>query len=592
MKKRALMILAIGLIGIPALLGCSHTKAPQKPAGFVPRSVPMDFYQQNVDVFAVIVDSSFKMMQSSGERTQLNLAKTFTDRLIRTLPADLKIKSGLISFGPGPGGKNVPRFLSGPADHSPADFRAATDKIGLTFGGDIRISDAMDLASDALSEIPGKKALFVVSRGRLDGAAMEGAARRIKEKFGKSLSLYAMTTSNDPALSDSMEKIAGQCARGFLAPAQGLLEPHQMADFVKRTFMIQRVDTDEDGVPDQMDQCPDTPSGADIDTEGCALDSDKDGVYDYRDACPGTPGGAPVDEKGCPMDQDKDGVYDHLDRCPDTPSDAPVDEKGCLMDQDEDGVYDHLDQCPDTPANVKVCEKGCPYDHDKDGVYDYLDACPGTPAEIEKVDAAGCPFDTDKDGIYDYLDQCADTPANVKTDEKGCPLDHDGDGVYDYMDACPGTPAQARKVDAEGCPFDADKDGVYDYLDQCPGTPPNAGRINEKGCWSISPIFFDYKKADIKTEGLGVLNEVGKILVTNPSVKVTVFAYTDGVGSSAYNARLAKKRGLAVKDYLLGMGIEESRVSIASMGLKNPRSSNLTEKGRAMNRRVEIRTSR
>jgi OmpA-OmpF porin, OOP family len=59
-------------------------------------------------------------------------------------------------------------------------------------------------------------------------------------------------------------------------------------------------DTDGDGVPDELDKCPDTPTGVKVDKDGCPIDSDKDGVPDYLDKCPGTPAGVKVDKDGCP----------------------------------------------------------------------------------------------------------------------------------------------------------------------------------------------------------------------------------------------------------------------------------------------------
>jgi OOP family OmpA-OmpF porin len=120
------------------------------------------------------------------------------------------------------------------------------------------------------------------------------------------------------------------------------------------------MDSDQDGVPDNLDQCPDTPKGVKVDAKGCPLDSDADGVPDYLDQCPDTPKGVKVDAKGCPLDSDADGVPDNLDQCPDTPKGVKVDAKGCSLDSDADGVPDNLDQCPDTPAGEKVDAKGCP----------------------------------------------------------------------------------------------------------------------------------------------------------------------------------------------------------------------------------------
>jgi OOP family OmpA-OmpF porin len=61
------------------------------------------------------------------------------------------------------------------------------------------------------------------------------------------------------------------------------------------------VDSDNDGIPDKLDKCPDTPAGVNVDKDGCPLDSDKDGVADYLDKCPDTPVGVSVDKDGCPI---------------------------------------------------------------------------------------------------------------------------------------------------------------------------------------------------------------------------------------------------------------------------------------------------
>ena len=62
-------------------------------------------------------------------------------------------------------------------------------------------------------------------------------------------------------------------------------------------------DSDGDGVPDNLDKCPDTPKGVKVDKDGCPLDSDGDGVPDYLDKCPDTPKGVKVDKDGCPIPQ-------------------------------------------------------------------------------------------------------------------------------------------------------------------------------------------------------------------------------------------------------------------------------------------------
>ncbi len=91
-------------------------------------------------------------------------------------------------------------------------------------------------------------------------------------------------------------------------------------------------------------------------------DSDNDGVTDDKDMCPNTPAGVKVDASGCPLDDDHDGVPNYKDECPNTPSGVEVDSRGCEVqkDSDGDGVVDALDKCPDTPAGVAVDKHGCP----------------------------------------------------------------------------------------------------------------------------------------------------------------------------------------------------------------------------------------
>lgn len=94
------------------------------------------------------------------------------------------------------------------------------------------------------------------------------------------------------------------------------------------------------------------------------LDSDGDGVHDEIDKCESTPLGTPVNKDGCSLgevDLDNDGVFDNIDLCPLTPKGEKVDRFGCSeseRDTDEDGIFDDKDNCP---------EKFNPKQEDKDG---------------------------------------------------------------------------------------------------------------------------------------------------------------------------------------------------------------------------------
>jgi outer membrane protein OmpA-like peptidoglycan-associated protein len=81
-------------------------------------------------------------------------------------------------------------------------------------------------------------------------------------------------------------------------------------------------DRDRDGIPDDVDRCPDQPEDFDgyQDTDGCPdPDNDGDGVVDSQDQCPGQSEDFDgfEDNDGCPdLDNDKDGILDKDDKCP------------------------------------------------------------------------------------------------------------------------------------------------------------------------------------------------------------------------------------------------------------------------------------
>lgn len=64
---------------------------------------------------------------------------------------------------------------------------------------------------------------------------------------------------------------------------------------------VQPLDSDNDGVINANDQCPNTPAGVAVDATGCPLsaDADNDGVLNAQDKCPNTRAGAEVNYEGC-----------------------------------------------------------------------------------------------------------------------------------------------------------------------------------------------------------------------------------------------------------------------------------------------------
>ena len=147
------------------------------------------------------------------------------------------------------------------------------------------------------------------------------------------------------------------CDSAVTKAVAAMFNDQNIWDYLATSMVVK--DSDCDGVPDDIDECPGTPLGVKVDSRGCPLDTDRDGVPDYIDECPGTPLGVKVDSRGCPLDSDGDGVPDYIDECPGTPLGVKVDSRGCPLDSDGDGVPDYKDQCPGTPKGAIVDERGC-----------------------------------------------------------------------------------------------------------------------------------------------------------------------------------------------------------------------------------------
>jgi len=296
-------------------------------------------------------------------------------------------------------------------------------------------------------------------------------------------------------------------------------------------------------------------------------DSDGDGILNNRDRCSGTPSGAQVDGRGCPADSDGDGVPNGVDRCPASGSGALVDAAGCSQDSDGDNIADGIDQCADTPAGVLV-------------------------------DAAGCPRDSDGDSIADGLDRCSDTPKGATVDALGCPGDEDSDGALDGLDRCPRTPAGAS-VNAAGCasgqqgrqppaPRDTSASRPAAPQPRAQNQPSGPSMVGSRPM-VLEGVTFGTGSARLQTGAYVELDSIAKILAANPSLRVEIGGHTDEAGTPADNMHLSNLRAEAVRNYLVAKGVPFQQMVARGYGSSMPRTPDTTPRGRAANRRVEIR---
>lgn len=101
-------------------------------------------------------------------------------------------------------------------------------------------------------------------------------------------------------------------------------------------------------------------------------------------------------------------------------------------------------------------------------------------------------------------------------------------------------------------------------------------------------IHFEFDRADIRRESYPILKELASVLQQYPQLRIRIEGHTDAVGTESYNQRLSELRAKSVRDFLIGLGIDKSRLDTAGRGETSPIATNDTATGRAMNRRTEF----
>jgi len=296
---RAVFLLMIGTL----LFGCATGQVQTPQPLFSPYALEMDQYEPKVDNFMVILDKSSSMSWKYNEQKRFTIAKDLLNAVNQTLP-EMKVNCALRTFGTSGFGEPT-ALIYGPAEYSRKEFQGALDATERAIGRS-PLGAAITAAAADLKESEGQIAVIIVS----DGADMDTtpitAANAMKAQFGDRLCIYTVLVGDDPAGETLMKQVADAGRCGFSVRADEFKDSGDMGDFVKNVFLAEVVkpvaepmDSDGDGVTDDLDRCPNTPRGVKVDVHGCPLDSDGDGVADYLDKCPNTPKGATVDARGC-----------------------------------------------------------------------------------------------------------------------------------------------------------------------------------------------------------------------------------------------------------------------------------------------------
>jgi outer membrane protein OmpA-like peptidoglycan-associated protein len=103
-------------------------------------------------------------------------------------------------------------------------------------------------------------------------------------------------------------------------------------------------------------------------------------------------------------------------------------------------------------------------------------------------------------------------------------------------------------------------------------------------------VYFDFASSDLTEEAKQELEEkVLKVMLAIPNAVIEISSHTDDIGEESYNLDLSQERADNLVQYLIARGIERDRLIAIGYGESQPIASNMTNEGRALNRRVEMR---
>jgi peptidoglycan-associated lipoprotein len=116
------------------------------------------------------------------------------------------------------------------------------------------------------------------------------------------------------------------------------------------------------------------------------------------------------------------------------------------------------------------------------------------------------------------------------------------------------------------------------------GSPVSTSTISD-----LEAVYFDYDKSAIRNDSAEVLRKNAGIMKANPNWgQITIEGNTDERGSEEYNLALGERRAMAVKRYLVDLGVSGSRLRTVSFGEAKPAVPGHDESAWRYNRRVDF----
>jgi OOP family OmpA-OmpF porin len=261
------------------VFGCAVKKPVTLPS-FTAKQFDASMYESKVDNFVVVLDASSSMGHDYMGNSKFVLGKAIAERLNLTIP-ELGQTAGFRSFGHHDTvSKNLTDRWYGMDTYATQGMAAGIQKVTQP-GGFSPVGTALTAVGKDLDGLSGiHNAVVIISDG-LDMDQKLPQIQALKDQYGSSICFYPIQVGDSPEGKAFLSEVARIGTCGFLSNADDLIAGDNIADFVETVFLNKvepkqaapkqeaRIDSDGDGVYDDMDQCPGTPEGAAVNSVGC-----------------------------------------------------------------------------------------------------------------------------------------------------------------------------------------------------------------------------------------------------------------------------------------------------------------------------------
>jgi OOP family OmpA-OmpF porin len=304
LEKEKIMMKFIVRYPFLALLAAAFITACATPHHPLPdfdaQQIDPGHYEKKVDHLVFVLDASSSMAGAHRGYQKLDVARGVISNFNHTMP-DLDVAVSLHSFGHAPSVSSASSAILMPMRPYSRDALSSAVENVQEAGGISPLARALNDVEATLKIVDTRIAMVIVSDGKDMASGTRAATEALAADHGDRLCIYTVQVGDAADGAMLLGRVAETSGCGEALTAEGIASGQAMNAFVQKVLLTTKKDSDGDGVADDMDRCPDTPRGVEVDANGCPLDSDKDGVSDYKDACPDTPQGTAVDAKGCPI---------------------------------------------------------------------------------------------------------------------------------------------------------------------------------------------------------------------------------------------------------------------------------------------------